>query len=110
MKLENLSVLFHYSLTSDDYEEELKIGISAFVEILVSKKSSHKLKHAVRRNRALTLKELSRAKICSTPITCEGISILETPEMLKRFLRHFKFGNARFDLFGTFNKDDWNSQ
>ena len=46
---------------------------------------------AVCRTHASTPKELSRAEICSSPITYEGITTLEIPEILKSFLRNFSY-------------------
>ena len=41
------------------------------------------------RNRAFSLKELSRAQIRKTNITFEAISVLECPESLKKFLQEY---------------------
>ena len=47
------------------------------------------------RNRAFSLKELSRAQIRKTNITLEEISELECPESLKKFLQEYHVQEAR---------------
>ena len=47
------------------------------------------------RNRAFSLKELSRAQIRKTNITFEAISELECPELLKKFLQEYHVQKAR---------------
>ena len=47
------------------------------------------------RNRAFSLKELSRAQIRKTNITFEAISELECPETLKKFLQEYHVQEAR---------------
>ena len=47
------------------------------------------VEHPIIRNRAFSLKELSRIQIRKTEITFEEISQLECPESLKTFLQEY---------------------
>ena len=115
---------FNFAVSKGEIDFYIADGRHSFIEFLRKyiKEYSHTnklyyntLQYPVLRKKPFSLQELARSNIRKTALSFDGISQLELPEKLKKFLKEHKYMECSLEMSDSASSDsniictDWNS-